>query len=232
MNWPSICAAVIPCLNEAATIGRLVREIRNHLPTIIVIDDGSTDETVRHAEAAGAFVIRHAEPQGKGSSMMDGWEVAREQGIQWALCMDGDGQHAVSDIPAFLTCAERTGASMVVGNRMANPAGMPWLRQQVNRWMSRRLSRLSGQDLPDTQNGFRLVDLRCWDPQSTTAAHFEIESEVLIAFLLAGYRVEFIPVEVIYDSERSKIHPWRDTVRWFRWRRDAARRFQFHGRNA
>ena len=226
MNWPSICAAVIPCLNEAQAIDKVVRDVRAHLPTVIVVDDGSTDETSQIARAAEAIVVRHDSTKGKGSAMNDGWRAAQKIGFDWALCMDGDGQHAAGDIPAFLDCAQRTGAAMVVGNRMANPSGMPWLRRQVNRWMSRRLSKLSGQHLPDTQNGFRLMDLRCWQPHATSATHFEIESEVLIAYLLAGHRVEFVPVEVIYDSEQSKIHPWRDTIRWFRWRREAARRFR------
>lgn len=226
MNWPSICAAVIPCLNESEAIGKVVREVRAHLATVIVVDDGSNDGTAEEARAAGAEIIRHHSSQGKGASMCDGWEAARERAFEWALCMDGDGQHAASDIPSFLRCAERTGAAMVVGNRMARPGSMPWLRRRVNRWMSRRLSALTGKTLPDTQNGFRLMNLRFWDPQTTRAAHFEIESEVLIAYLLQGLRVEFVPVEVIYKSEQSKIQPWRDTVRWFRWWRNAARRFE------
>ena len=140
--------------------------------------------------------------------------------------MDGDGQHLASDIPRFLECARRTGAAMVVGNRMQQAERMPWVRRHVNRWMSRRLSRLSGQTLPDTQNGFRLINLRFWNPQTTAATHFEIESEVLIAYLVQGLRVEFVPVAVVYRSERSKIHPWRDTVRWLRWWRQTARALQ------
>ena len=232
MNWPSICAAVIPCLNESEAIGLVVREVRAHLPTVIVVDDGSSDDTGARALAAGADVIRHSVPMGKGAAMRDGWLAARNRGFQWVLCMDGDGQHTPSDIPAFLQCAERTGAAMVVGNRMARPVGMPWLRRQVNRWMSRRLSRLAGQRLPDTQNGFRLMNLRFWEDRPGGAEHFEIESDVLIAYLLQGLRVEFVPVAVIYDSEQSKIHPWRDTLRWFRWWREAARRFDLHRRNA
>ena len=66
---------------------------------------------------------------------------------------------------------------------------------------------------------------------SLKTSHFEIESEVLIAYLLQEVRVEFVPVAVIYDSERSKIRPWRDTLRWFRWWREAARRFEVQRRN-
>jgi glycosyltransferase involved in cell wall biosynthesis len=209
----------------------VVRHVRQYLPTVLVVDDGSTDDTQSQACKAGAEVIRHARPMGKGAAMQDGWMAARARGFEWVLCLDGDGQHAASDIPAFLRCAETTGAAMVVGNRMARPAGMPWLRRQVNWWMSRRLSRLSGQRLPDTQNGFRLMQLQYWDPGLTGAAHFEIESEVLIAYLLQGARVEFVPVAVIYDTERSKIRPWQDTLRWFRWWREAARRFDSRRRN-
>ena len=81
------------------------------------------------------------------------------------------------------------------------------------------ISRLAGRPLPDTQNGFRLMHLPSWQTLELEADHFEIESEVLVKFVRAGFRTEFVPVRVIYGAERSKIHPWRDTVRWWRWRR-------------
>ena len=107
---------------------------------------------------------------------------------------------------------------------MAQAEQMPWLRRFVNRWMSRRLSKAIGKPLPDSQCGFRLMNLRAWSGLAITATHFEIESEVLLAFLAGGYAVEFVPVRVIYKNEQSKIHPWRDTVRWFRWWARARRR--------
>ena len=96
---------------------------------------------------------------------------------------------------------------------------MPFIRRVVNRWMSRRLSGLAGQALPDSQCGFRLVRLDVLARIPLRADRFEIESEQLLAFLSAGERAEFVPVQVIYRGERSKIHPLRDTLRWFRWRR-------------
>lgn len=223
---------VIPCLNEGGSIGRVVREVRAYLPTVIVVDDGSEDDTGARARAAGAEVIRHPKPQGKGMALCAGCASARDAGYEWVLCLDGDGQHAAADIPAFLACAERTGAGLVVGDRMAHARGMPWVRRWVNRWMSWRLSRLAGQFLPDTQNGFRLLKLAHWTPHPTAAAHFEIESQMLLDCLWQGVRVEFVPVTVIYARERSKIRPWRDTVRWFRWWRGAARRFRDARRHA
>jgi hypothetical protein len=137
------------------------------------------------------------------------------------MTMDGDGQHAPADIPAFLSAAGIGNADLIVGNRLANPEGMPWLRLRVNQWMSRRLSRVAGIDLPDSQCGFRLMKLSAWSTLSLQAEHFEIESESLLAFIARGYAVQFVPVRTIYGSERSKIDPVRDTLRWFRWWRTA-----------
>ena len=229
-----VCVAVIPCLNESGSIGPLVssiaRELRSDsLPTAeppsrpearladIVIDDGSNDDTARLAAAAGAQILRHPQTKGKGAALNTGLQQARRLGFAWALTMDGDGQHAPTDIPAFLRCAQRTGAELVVGNRMDQCQRMPWVRRQVNRWMSRRLSRLAGRALPDSQCGFRLINLAAWSSFRFDAQYFEIESEMLLQFAAGGRQVEFVPVEVIYNTRQSRIKPWRDTRRWFRW---------------
>jgi hypothetical protein len=84
----------------------------------------------------------------------------------------------------------------------------------------------TGHVLPDTQCGFRLVDLRVWSELALTAERFEAESEILFRFLQARQRVEFVPIQVIYGNERSKINPAADTIRWFRWWRGIRRREQ------
>ena len=221
MNWTTQCAAVIPCLNEARNIGEVVRSVRRFVPTVFVIDDGSRDDTAEMAKQAGAEVIRHTVPQGKGIALQAGWKHALAQGFDWALMLDGDGQHAAADIPGFFEAAECTGAKLVVGNRMNNPKGMPLVRQWVNRWMSERISALASAPLPDSQCGFRLMDLRVRNKLAVEAAHFEIESDVLLAFARSGCLVEFVPIQVFYKCEKSKIHPVRDTIRWLRWWRRA-----------
>jgi len=217
MDWKRQCAAVIPCFNEAAHIGAVIAGVRRHLPTVIVMDDGSTDGTGRRAEEWGAEVIRRPVNGGKGCALSAGWEHGRGLGFEWALDMDGDGQHSAEDVPKFLECAERTGAALVVGNRLGNPGAMPWLRRRVNRWMSRRLSRLTGVWLPDTQCGFRLARLDALLPLKGRAQRFEIESEMLTTVLAAGHQVEFVPVQVIYNNSASRIDPLLDTWRWLRW---------------
>jgi len=212
----SECAAVVPCLNEARTIRGLVTELRAYLPRIYVVDDGSTDGTGVEAAQAGATVLRHASPCGKGTALQTGLARAHAEGFAWALVLDGDGQHAPADIPKFATAA-RQGASLVVGNRLHAPAAMPWLRRWVNRWMSGRLSALSGRPLPDTQCGYRLIRLEAWAALDLRSRMFEWESESLVAFLRSGARVDFVPIATLYRGERSKISPARDTIRWFRW---------------
>ena len=224
MNWPFVCAAVIPCLDEEAAIYPLVSKLRAYLPHVIVVDDGSSDSTAERARAAGAEVIRHAQSLGKGRALQAGWLRARERGFAWALALDGDGQHAPEDAPTFLCAAEKGGADLLLGNRMEDAARMPWLRRQVNRWMSARISRLLGISVQDSQCGYRLMRLDAWAGLELRATHYEVESETLRAFAAAGCVIESVPVRVIYQGERSKIHPVRDTLRWLRWYREARRR--------
>ena len=216
-NWKNECAALIPCFNEAAGIGEVVNSVREYLPMVMVVDDGSTDATVARAKAAGAEIVSLATNRGKGAALRVGFQHLRDRGLQWALTLDGDGQHAARDIPAFFRCVEATRAALVVGNRFAAAEKMPWLRRKVNHWMTRRLSLRAGRDFADSQCGFRLVNLAACAELSLASDHFEIESEMLLAFAAISWRIEFVPVEVIYKDRASKIHPVLDTLRWFRW---------------
>ena len=106
---------------------------------------------------------------------------------------------------------------MLIGNRMQTSASMPLVRRVVNRWMSRRLGDYCGMQLADSQCGFRLIHLPAWKRFRFLAQNFEIESELIVRFLEAGLRIDFVPVQCRYASEQSKIRPLRDTLRWFRW---------------
>jgi glycosyltransferase involved in cell wall biosynthesis len=218
MDWNSDCAAVIPCFNEAARIGGLTAEVQKHLGRVIIVDDGSTDRTAETAGNAGAAVLQLPNNSGKGAALRHGWRRARELGSRWVLMLDGDGQHAAEDIPKFFDCAEQTGAPLVIGNRMGNAGAMPFVRRCANRWMSRRISRLTGTELPDSQCGFRLAHLETLLDLPLHANRFEIESAMLVAFLAARKSVGFVPVRTIYEGAASKVNPVTDSWRWLRWR--------------
>jgi glycosyltransferase involved in cell wall biosynthesis len=217
MDWKNACAVVIPCLNEAQAIAPLVTAVRATLPNVLVIDDGSADDTAAVAESRGARVLRHPVPRGKGAALRAGWTDALQRGFSWVISMDGDGQHAPEDLPAFLARASQGNVALVCGDRMHDTRGMPFVRRITNRFMSTCLSRLAGTPLPDTQCGYRLMRLESWARLPINTDSFEVESEVLLQFARARLGIAFVPIKVIYADERSKIRPLRDTWRWFRW---------------
>ena len=217
MFEPTNCAAVIPCFNEAASIAALVPAVRRHVSCVLVVDDGSTDRTGELAAIAGATVSRHERNLGKGAALKTGLAQVLEQGYEWAVMLDGDGQHSAGDLPAMFRRARETNASLVIGNRMFEARKMSWLRRQVNRLMSWQISRRAGRYLPDTQCGLRLIHLPTWAKMAFKAERFEVESEILMAFLAAGERVEFVPVQVIPSRRDSHIRPMGDTLRWIKW---------------
>ena len=217
VDWVRDCASVVVCFNEGLNVSEVVRGVQQHVPTVFVVDDGSTDDTAAQSSSAGATVIRNTENRGKGSALRIGLNHARAQGFAWALTLDGDGQHASADIPNFFACVEKNHASLVIGNRLGAPGDMPRLRRAVNRVMTALLSRLTGTPLADSQCGYRLIDLEAWAKLPLKTDHFETESEMLVEFVRARHRVEFVPVQVIYKSGGSKIRPLVDTWRWLRW---------------
>lgn len=224
MPAPSPCFAVIPCCNEAATVGGVVRGIAPLVAGVIVVDDGSADATAAAAKAAGAVVLRHAANRGKGAALLSGACRGAAQGAASLLFLDGDGQHDPADARHLLAAA---GAEdLLIGNRMADPAGMPPLRRAVNRFLSRDLSRRTGRAIPDSQCGLRLIRLAAWRRLALPALRFEIESEMILAAVAAGLSLGWAPVPVrTRVAGRSHIRPLRDTWRWWRWRQAAWRRY-------
>ncbi len=218
MDWRRDCAAIIPCKDEAATIGTLVEEVLKIVACVIVVDDGSSDSTGRIAARSGATVLRRDGHPGKGAALRAGLRHSQDQGFRWALTMDGDGQHSPSDLPRLLRAAEgMADPSLLIGNRMNNSQEMPWQRRATNRVMSWILTKLTSRDLPDTQCGLRLLNLEKAMGLGLRSSSFQIESEMLISFLAAGNEVAFVPIQTLYKLGRSKIRPFRDSILWFRW---------------
>lgn len=213
MIMTRICV-LIPVLNEAQAIGAVVSSLRAQDLDVVVIDDGSTDDSGAIARQNGATVIRHDVKKGKGQSLRDGFRYALEHGYDGVITMDGDGQHDAADIKQFLRPAAKERPGMVVGNRMVNPRGMPCVRYLTNRFMSSLISRACGQRIPDTQCGYRYIDSSVLREVPLACDDFEIETELLMKSSKQGFRIESVPVMTIYRDEESKINPWKDTVRF------------------
>ena len=224
-------AAVIPAYQDEKHIGDIVRRTRERLERVLVVDDGSTDQTAQRAREAGAEVVLHNQNRGKGEAIKTGlghWFATANSSrgglgreVAWVILLDSDGQHLPEEIDSFLAAAtSATQPAFLIGNRMNDVACMPFIRRVVNRYMSRRISRLCGQKIPDTQCGFRMLDRQLIPELLSGGNRFDYETEVLIIVSRKGYRIDSVPITTVYTDQVSKIHLVRDAFRFFKlmWR--------------
>ncbi len=211
-----ICV-IIPSHNESGTIGDLANQICNLKLNLLVVDDGSTDNTFDIAEKHGAVVIRNTENLGKGASLIKGFAYCIKNNFDAVITMDGDGQHLPEDIPDFIRLAEKNEKTgLIIGNRMFNRRNMPFIRVITNKFMSWILSGITRQKIYDSQCGFRLIKKDVLKKLPLETHKFEIESEIIIEAGKNGVKIASLPIQTIYRKERSHINPFTDTVRFFR----------------
>jgi glycosyltransferase involved in cell wall biosynthesis len=210
-------AAIIPAYREEKHVGDVVRRTRQQLDHVLVVDDGSNDKTAQQARDAGAEVIAHSQNRGKGEAIKTGLRHWLDRQMTHVILLDADGQHLPEEIDRFMAAAaSAVDPSFFLGNRMTNVAGMPFLRRVVNRYMSKRISGLCGQRIPDTQCGFRMLDRQLIPELLGGGNHFDYETEMLIIASRVGYRIESVPITTVYSDEVSKISPARDAIRFFK----------------
>jgi glycosyltransferase involved in cell wall biosynthesis len=212
---PSI-AAVIPAYREEKHIGDVVLRTRQQLDDVLVVDDGSDDQTAARAREAGADVIVHPQNRGKGESIKTGLRHWLDRRFDYVVILDADGQHLPEEIDRFVNAVSTLDAQLFIGTRMNDLSGMPPLRRVVNRYMSKRISRVCGQKIPDTQCGFRMLHRQLVPDVLGGADRFDYETEMLIFASRKGYRIESVPISTVYRDEVSSIHPIRDTIRFFK----------------
>ena len=212
MAAPDSTSVVIPAFNEAASIARIVSDLARAATwrEIIVVDDGSTDETARLAECAGARVVRHPYNKGNGAAVKSGIRAASGD---YLVIIDADGQHPPADAVRLV---DRLGPyDLIVGAR--STATQATLARRIGNGLLNRLaSYLTGRPIPDLTSGFR----------AARTAHlrefihllpntFSTPTTTTLAFIKAGYNVGFEPIEAGQRSGRSKIRLARDGARFF-----------------
>jgi glycosyltransferase involved in cell wall biosynthesis len=194
-----------------------VLRTRAQLEHVLVVDDGSDDQTAKSARDAGAEVAVHSENRGKGEAIKTGLRHWLDRGLEFVAILDADGQHRPEEIERFISAASSIAAPrLVVGNRMNDVSRMPLVRQIVNRYMSNKISRVCGQTIPDTQCGFRMLHRDLIPDLLVGANRFDYETEMLIIASRKGYRIDSVPITTVYCDEVSSIHPVRDTIRFFK----------------
>jgi glycosyltransferase involved in cell wall biosynthesis len=208
---------LIPAYNERARVGTVVGQALQQVDEVVVIDDGSTDDTAALAEQAGAKVLRHEQNFGKGGAIATALDYFGRSDAAFAVLLDADGQHDPAEIRKFVEAAESENADVVVGTRMNDVKNMPRVRRWTNQFTSLVAGRLARQKIPDSQCGFRLLRRNVLTDLKFSTARFETETEMLIQAGRAGHKIANVPIRTIYEAGRaSRIHPWGDTVRFFK----------------
>ena len=209
--------AVVPAHDEAPSIARVVAAASRYLP-VLVVDDGSTDETAVVAERTGARVIRLTPNQGKGAALRAGFTAALDEGAEAVVTLDGDGQHDPTEIPAFLGLYARRAIAgvpteLIVGRRSFSR--MPVVRRAANWVGTVLLSAALGRWIHDNQSGYRLVGRRLMaEMLDSEEQGFAFEVEMIAVCLREGWAIGWVPIRTIYGEETSHIRP-RQHVREF-----------------
>jgi glycosyltransferase involved in cell wall biosynthesis len=206
-------AAIIPAFNEARHICAVVRGVAPFVSTVVVVDDGSVDETAARARSAGAEVLIHERNRGKGAAVRTGLEHVLAGPFTHVLFLDGDLQHRPEESQALIRGGAASGADLVVGARVFDRTDMPAGRYWANRLGSRALSSFVGVSLRDTQCGFRLFRTDLLRRMTLSATGYEIETEMLVKTRRLGGRILQEPVSAVYGVSQSKLRPVRDTTR-------------------
>jgi glycosyltransferase involved in cell wall biosynthesis len=211
---PKKILALIPANNEARHISSVVSRACQHLP-VLVVDDGSIDQTAALAAQAGAEVFSQFPNQGKGKALMAGIRLALEKGCDAIITLDGDAQHDPDEIPLFIDAYLATRPDLIIGKR--DFSKMPPVRRVSNTIGRYMLSWALGQSIPDNQSGYRLISRRlAQESLAYQESGFEFEVEMVIRSVHLGYGLAWVPIRTIYGDEKSHITPFRHVVNYFR----------------
>jgi glycosyltransferase involved in cell wall biosynthesis len=216
--------AIIPAWNEADRIGPIIEQASQYLP-VVVVDDGSTDDTFSVAKRLGAEVVVHERNQGKGVALMTGFNFVFDGGYEAAITLDADGQHDPQEIPEFDRAFKEGLGDLIIGRR--DFTKMPFIRAFSNSFGSWLLTRVLGTPILDNQSGYRLYTEKLFDALDPTAEGFEFEVEVIFQAVVKGLRIGWIPIRTIYGIDKvSYFHPFHDSIKFLStvWRAHQYRR--------
>ena len=203
---------LIPAFNESLVIGSVVLQARKYASRVIVVDDGSADNTSEVAELAGAEVITMPQNVGKASAMMAGFARARELNVKATVMMDGDGQHFASDIPVVAAPVLSGEADMVVGSRFLETGTgeeeIPAYRRIGQKVLNEATNLSSDVKCSDSQSGFRALSRKALESMDFPSSGYGIESDMLSHFSARDLKISEAPISVTYEvPHKHKMNP-------------------------
>ncbi|MCD9574665.1 DUF2062 domain-containing protein [Flavobacterium soyae] len=214
LDSTSFCV-IVPSYNNHKTLKKVLDSILDFTQNIIIVNDGSTDETSEILKQYSQFTqIHHPKNLGKGRALRNGFRKAIEMNFEYAITIDSDGQHFASDIPVFISAIQNEPNSLLIGSRNMTQENVPKKSSFGNKFSNFWFKFETGIELQDTQSGFRLYPLKLI-PKRFYTNKFEFEIEVIVRSAWKGIVVKNIPIQVLYDpAERvSHFRPFRDFTR-------------------
>lgn len=205
---------LIPTYNNEGTILQVVRDVRQYVKDIIIVNDGSTDNTgdllASLTSQPSVTVVSYKKNRGKGYALVKGFRTAMSKGFTHVITIDADGQHFASDIPVLLSAqATDDTEGVIVGNRNLNEKNMPRGNTFANKFSNFWFRLQTGINLPDTQSGFRLYSLSSIKGLGFITSRYEAELELLVFAAWSGARITSVPVRVYYPPAEERVSHFR-----------------------
>ena len=211
------CVVLIPTYNNAGTLAQVISDVKEYASDVIVVNDGSTDNTAEILTAIEDIrIISYAENRGKGYALKLGLSKAYEWGYRYAITIDSDGQHYADDIAVFVERIEQSPETLLIGARNLTADNMPSKNTFANKFSNFWFKIETGQSLSDTQSGYRLYPLEKLQNIRLITRRYEFEVEIIVRAAWRGVKVENVPIKVYYapdDKRVSHFRPLRDFTR-------------------
>ena len=203
--------AGIPAYNEARYVGSIVLQARQYVNEVIVVDDGSTDNTVKVAELAGATVVRHDENKGYGAAIQSILSEAKKRNADILVVLDADAQHDPNEIPSLIRPI-REGFDLVIGSREAQKDKTPRYRRIGKEVIFRSTRLASKTNISDSECGFRAFSQKAMSELDLKANGMAVSSETIVRAAEKNLKITEVPISNIYTKDGSTLHPIRHGI--------------------
>ena len=212
-----ICV-IIPTYNNATTIRRVIEDVEKYCSSIIIVNDGSTDDTAAILQSIPSpiEVVSYPDNRGKGYALVTGFKKAKALGYTHAITIDADGQHFADDIPCFIEGLKHNPEGFIVGCRNLTEENMPRQNTFANRFSNFWFRLQTGINLPDTQSGYRLYTLSSLKGLNLITSRYESELELLVYAAWAGVDITSVNVKVYYPPAEERVSHFRPIYDFFR----------------
>lgn len=207
---------ILPTYNNAKTILQVIHQSLAQTSHVIVVNDGSTDETLDLIQGQAVKLVSYERNKGKGFALRKGFEFAIQQGYRYAITIDTDGQHFPEDCVVFLNLLIDQPEALMIGARNLNHENVPGKSSFGNKFSNFWFRLETGVSMPDTQSGFRLYPIYRYKHKRFFTRKYEFEIEVIVRSSWMGIPVLAVPIQVYYPKQEERISHFRPFKDFFR----------------